>query len=237
VTGDAVPSRRDVVIGLSSLVCLSLGHSRPVGAAIDARTVDPMALKLVDWLNLGVTDRGHFISGFSVGWYRDIDPESEDLVRGKHDKLLDAIDLQLTKLANQPLTAHVPLAAALSRAALIGWLPPFEMLGKEWKKLQMRHRILTLRALVTGAHSAAIWHALGEPNDSDTLARALANPRRVVRSPLPLNPNLMLTRLLDFYADEDSLTTPLAHAVLAVDQRTIGSAGKADPTEQASPDG
>lgn len=229
-------TRRRAIIELSALAVAPFLLGRAARGAIDARTVDPMTLQLVDWLNLGVSDRSVFIKGFSVGWFRDLDPESEDIVRERASKLTEAIDLQLTKLANQPLTAHVPLAAAFARAALIGWLPPFEMLGEDWKKLQMRHRVLTLRAMVTGAHSKAVWQALGEPQDSDTLSRGLSNPRRIARSPIPLNPNLMLTRLIDFYVDEERLKMPLADAVLLVDPRTAGARENAETDASTTPD-
>ena len=159
-------SRRAFVAGLSAVACLALAQSRLARAAIDARTVDPMTLRLVDWLNLGVSDRGVFIKGFSVGWFRDIDPNSEDIRRGPTDKLLEALDRQFTKLANRPLTAHVPLTAVLARATLVGWLPPIEMLGSDWKQMEMRHRILALQTIVAGAHSEAIWRALDEPDGS-----------------------------------------------------------------------
>lgn len=218
------PTRRGVVFGLPAFGMLALGGINGANAVIDARTVDPMSLQLVDWLNLVGSDRDIFLKGFSVGWHRNLEASSEDIRRGTISKLLDALDLQFTKLANQPATAHVPLAAVLARATLVGWLPPIEMLGSEWNRLEMRHRILTLQTVVTGAYSEEIWRALGEPEDSDTLARALANPRRFARSPLPLNPNLMLTRLIDFYAEEDQLETPLAEAIVMVDRRTNGAA-------------
>lgn len=218
------PNRRVFVFGLPAFGVLAFGGIGRANAAIDARTVDPMNLQLVDWLHLGSSDRDIFLKGFSVGWHRKVDANSEDIRRGTISKLLDALDLQFTKLANEPTTAHMPLAAVLARAALIGWLPPIEMLGTEWTRLEMRHRILVLQTVVAGAYSEEIWRALGEPEDSDTLARALANPRRFARSPLPLNPNLMLTRLIDFYAEEEQLETPLAAAILSVDRRTNGAA-------------
>lgn len=217
-------SRRAAITGLSAFAWTSFAAVNPARAIIDVRTVDPMTLQLVDWLNLGSSDRGMFVKGFSAGWFRGVDPGSEDMVRFHDIKLVEAIDLQLTKLANRPMTAHVPLTAAFSRAALIGWLPPIEILGKHWKRLQMRHRVLILRALVAGAHSKDVWHAIGEPEDSEALSRGLSNPRWHAPSPLPLNANLMLTRLLDFYDEEEQLEKPLMHGVLKVDRRTAGGA-------------
>ncbi len=230
-------SRRAVIAGLSVFACASFGGQRAAKAVIDARTVDPMSLQVVDWLNLGTSDRGVFIKGFSAGWFRDVAPDSDEIVGHTNIKLVEAIDLQLTKLANKPMTAHVPLVAAFSRAALIGWLPPIEILGKHWKRLQMRHRVLVLRALVAGAHSRDVWRAMGEPEDSDTLSRGLSTPRRFAPSPLPLNPNLMLARLLDYYVDDERLELPLMQAVLKVDKRTAGTVKETAASRSTPPEG
>jgi len=109
----------------------------------------------------------------------------------------------------------------LSRVTILGWLPPLVLLGGEWTRFPMRHRILSLQALVAGAYSEAVWRKVGEPSDSATLSCKLSNARLIVRSPLPLNPNLMLTRLNDFFADKEQLETPLSEAVLKVDTSAI----------------
>ena len=56
---------------------------------------------------------------------------------------------------------------------------------------------------------------------SRKLTNARLNARLIVRSPLPLNPNLMLARLNDFFADKEQLETPLSEAVMKVDTSAI----------------
>ena len=189
--------------------------------AVDGRTVNPMELRLGQWLNFGKSDRGIFLRGFSVGWYRGLDRDSEAIRKQNPGPLLDSIDLQITKLANQPKNAQAPLVTVLSRVTILGWLPPLVLLGGEWTRFPMRHRILSLQALVAGAYSEAVWRKVGEPSDSATLSRKLTNARLIVRSPLPLNPNLMLARLNDFFADKEQLETPLSEAVMKVDTSAI----------------
>jgi hypothetical protein len=222
-TVDCLTSRRSFILGSGAFAAVSMFPTSSLVAAVDGRTVNPMELQLVHWLNLGESDRGIFLRGFSVGWFRAIDPESDEVKRGKPDALLESIDHQITKLANKSETAHAPLVAALSRATILGWLPPLELLGKEWMKFQMRHRILSLQAFVAGAHSEAVWRELGQPSDSLTLNRGLREARMVVRSPLPLNPNLMLARLNDFYEDSEKLETPFSDAVSIVDRHNDGA--------------
>ncbi|MDP6951497.1 MAG: hypothetical protein QGF53_01930, partial [Alphaproteobacteria bacterium] len=88
----------------------------------------------------------------------------------------------------------------------------------------MRHRVVVLQALVAGAHSRAVWHELGKPSDSETLSRGLARATRLVRSPYPVNPNVMLTRLLDFYNEDEAQETSLADAVKKVSALRPGRA-------------
>lgn len=216
-------SRRALVLSAGALAAWTAIPGRPVFGAVDGRTVNPMKLRLVEWLNLGKSDRGIFLRGFSVGWYRGLASDSDAIRRGNPDALLDSIDLQITKLANLPETAHSPLVTALTRATLLGWLPPLELLGGEWMKFQMRHRILSLQALVAGAHSEAVWREVGKPRDSATLNKSFARARWIVRSPLPLNPNLMLSRLDDYFEDDERLETSLSHAVLIVDSGGVGA--------------
>ena len=52
--------------------------------AVDGRTVNPMELRLGQWLNFGKSDRGIFLRGFSVGWYRGLDPDSEAIRKQNH---------------------------------------------------------------------------------------------------------------------------------------------------------
>ena len=218
-------SRRQVLLTAAAItggaaMAVAIPGRHALGA-VDGRTVNPMKLRLGQWLNFGKSDRGIFLRGFSVGWYRGLDPGSEAIRKQNPGPLLDSIDLQITKLANKPKNAQAPLVTVLSRVTILGWLPPLDLLGGEWTRFPMRHRILSIQALVAGAYSEAVWRKVGEPSDSATLSRKLSNARLIVRSPLPLNPNLMLARLNDFFADKEQLETPLSEAVMKVDTSAI----------------
>jgi hypothetical protein len=95
--------------------------------------------------------------------------------------------------------------------------------GEAWGKLEMRHRVVVLQALVAGAHSRAVWQELGKPEDTETLSRGMARATRLVRSPYPVNPNVMLTRLLDYYNEDEVQETTLAEAVRLVSNVRPGS--------------
>ena len=79
-----------------------------------------------------------------------------------------------------------------------------------------------------GAHSRGAWLELGEPVATTTPGHGLARAGTLVRSPYPVNPNVMLTRLLDFYDGEESLAVPLAEAVRKVGGHRPGTAAGTD---------
>ena len=222
----ATAGRRAVLVGAAALACSAV-LARSAGAVLDARSISPMRLRVVDWLNMIASDRQAFLVGFSVGWNHEADAEGAVESR-KASRSLALLDLQLSRLANVPATAQSFLVTALVRAVLLERYPHLAIDGKHWKSLQMRHRVLVLQAFVAGAHSRAVWLELGEPVDTTTLGHGLERARTLVRSPYPVNPNVMLTRLLDFYDGEESLTVPLAEAVRKVGGHRPGTAASAD---------
>jgi hypothetical protein len=215
-----VPSRRALFCGLGALAAAIAFRPSAVRAVIDARTVHPMRLRVLDWLNLVASDRTVFLEGFSVGWHHGLD-DGEAFDSDNASTKLATLDLQLIRLANTPATAESFLVTALTRATLLGRLPHLAVDGSDWKRLQMRHQMLILQALVAGAHARAVWQALGEPFDTTTIGKGVEYARALVPSPFPINPNVMLSRLLDYYGEPDNLETPLARAVEAVGRRRL----------------
>jgi hypothetical protein len=213
--------RRALMLGAVALAASS-ALSDPALAAMDARTMTPMRLRVVDWLAMVASDRKAFLLGFSVGWNHDTEDDGAALGT-KTKKTLSLLDLQLSRLANEPATARSHLVTALVRATLLGRLPHLLVDGEAWGKLEMRHRVVVLQALVAGAHSRAVWQELGKPEDTETLSRGMARATRLVRSPYPVNPNVMLTRLLDYYNEDEVQETTLAEAVRLVSNVRPGS--------------
>lgn len=214
--------RRALMLGAAAIVTSSTISGAAL-AAMDARTMTPMRLRVIDWLAMIASDRKAFLLGFSVGWNHDTEEDGAELGM-KANKELSLLDLQLSRLANEPATASSHLVTALVRATLLGRLPHLLVDGEAWDKLEMRHRVLVLQALVAGAHSRAVWHELGKPQDTATLSRGIARATRLVRSPYPVNPNVMLTRLLDFYNEDEAQDTALADAVRQVSNARPGRA-------------
>lgn len=222
----AAAGRRAVLVGAAALAGSAM-LAGPAVAVLDARTISPMQLRVIDWLHMIASDRQVFLMGFSVGWNHEADAEAA-IESQKASRSLAILDLQLSRLANVPATAQSFLVTALVRAVLLERYPHLAIDGKHWKGLEMRHRVLVLQAFVAGAHSRAVWLELGEPVDTSTLGHGLARAATVARSPYPVNPNVMLTRLLDFYDGEESLEVPLAEAVRKVGRHRPGPAASAD---------
>jgi hypothetical protein len=222
--GAADIGRRALMLGAAAFAASSTIPDAAF-SAMDARTMTPMRLRVVDWLALVASDRKAFLLGFSVGWNHNTDDDGAELGT-KSNKDLSLLDLQLSRLANEPTTASSHLVTALVRATLLGRLPHLLVDGEAWDNLEMRHRVLVLQALVAGAHSRAVWHELGKPQDTETLSRGIARASRLVRSPYPVNPNVMLTRLLDYYKEDESQETTLAEAVRLVSNVRPGNADR-----------
>ena len=222
----ATAGRRAVLVGAAMLAGSAM-LAGPAMAVLDARTISPMRLRVVDWLHMIASDRQVFLIGFSVGWNHEADAEAA-VESQKATRSLAILDLQLSRLANVPATAQSFLVTALVRAVLLERFPHLAIDGKYWKNLEMRHRVLVLQAFVAGAHSRAVWLELGKPVDTTTLGYGLERAETVARSPYPVNPNVMLTRLLDYYDGEESLEVLLAEAVRKVGRHRPGVATDAD---------
>lgn len=185
--------------GLAALIALIITVASPLdaGAALDPRTIDPMELRLRDWLGLRDDDRQVLMTGFAIGWQGDKVPKKNPS-KADSDEASQTLSLKITKLANSGKHGHARLATILTRARILGRLPLVRFTGANWLGLPVRHRLIMLHGIQSGQYCRKLWIKLGKPRDSATLEKALANGPVWEIQDNTLNPLLMLKAIATY---------------------------------------
>jgi hypothetical protein len=161
-------------------------------AALDPRSINPIELRLQDWLRLREDDRRIMLKGFALGWRGAKQPrkfvpawESADVAR--------ELSLKITLLANRGKHNTTRVATVLTRAQILGRLPLVHVSGAAWLELPVRHRLLMLHAIQAGTYCHKLWRKLGKPRDSATMNKGLANGAAAGLRAEVADPALMLS--------------------------------------------
>ena len=160
-------------------------------AALDPRSINPIELRLQDWLHLREDDRRVILTGFALGWRgarqpRKFAPAEESA------EVAAQLSLKIMRIANGGKHNMTRVATVLTRAQILGRLPLVHVSGAAWLGLPVRHRLLMLHAIQAGAYCHKLWRKLGKPRDSTTLDKGLANGAAAGLRAESVDPALML---------------------------------------------
>jgi len=161
-------------------------------AALDPRSINPIELRLQDWLRLRQDDRRMLLMGFALGW-RGVKQPRMFVPAEESAEVAGELSLKITRLANRGKHTMTRVATVLTRAQILGRLPLVHVSGATWLRLPVRHRLLMLHAIQAGAYCHKLWRKLGKPRDSATLDRGLANGAAAGLRAEVANPALMLS--------------------------------------------
>jgi len=161
-------------------------------AALDPRSINPIELRLQDWLRLRQDDRRMLLMGFALGWRGAKQPRMF-VPAEESAEVAGELSLKITLLANRGKHTMTRVATVLTRAQILGRLPLVYVSGATWLKLPVRHRLLMLHAIQAGAYCHKLWRKLGKPRDSATLDRGLANGAAAGLRAEVADPALMLS--------------------------------------------
>lgn len=222
--GEKNPRRPRLIVTVLALVVAFASFASvddATAARLDPRDIKPTEIKLSDWLALRGDDRRVMMVGFAVGWQgREpaVEPELMADVKGE----FDALDLQITKLANSSNSARARIATALARAQLLDRLPFVEVVGVHWLELPVRHRLLMLHGVVAGIYAFAVWEDIGRVRDARSIDDGLAQALRLRRPPMAADPLLLLSWLTDHLSNEENAEDSLVTALAAVTRQLDG---------------
>lgn len=161
-------------------------------AALDPRSINPIELRLQDWLRLRQDDRRMLLTGFALGW-RGAKQPRKFVPAEESAEVAGELSLKITRLANRGKHNMTRVATVLTRAQILGRLPLVHVSGAAWLKLPVRHRLLMMHAIQAGVYCHKLWRKLGKPRDSATLDRGLANGAAAGLRAEVADPALMLS--------------------------------------------
>ena len=161
-------------------------------AALDPRSINPIELRLQDWLRLRQDDRRMIMTGFALGW-RGAKQPRKFVPAEESAEVAGDLSLKITQLANRGKHNMTRVATVLTRAQILGRLPLIHVSGAAWLSLPVRHRLLMLHAIQAGAYCHKLWRKLGKPRDSATMNKGLANGATAGLRAEVADPALMLS--------------------------------------------
>lgn len=161
-------------------------------AALDPRSINPIELRLQDWLHLREDDRRMILTGFALGW-RGAKQPLKFVPAEESAETAGELSLKITLLANRGKHNTTRVATVLTRAQILGRLPLVHVSGAAWLKLPVRHRLLMLHAIQAGTYCHKLWRKLGKPRDSATMNKGLANGAAAGLRAEVADPALMLS--------------------------------------------
>jgi hypothetical protein len=161
-------------------------------AALDPRSINPIELRLQDWLRLREDDRRIMLKGFALGWRGAKQPRMF-VPAEESAEVAGELSLKITRLANRGKHTMTRVATVLTRAQILGRLPLVHVSGAAWLELPVRHRLLMLHAIQAGTYCHKLWRKLGKPRDSASLDRGLANGAAAGLRAEVADPALMLS--------------------------------------------